>query len=137
MKLSEVLDSKANFEVGIKTRTKFGTKTVIAGQEYVFIASVNDDWEWEIAFGDMENGERRSRPSGKGNEFEVGAFVKASLEEFMRQYNPIFVSFTADSPVRQKIYTRMMAKVMPGWKYREEDAGKAGKRFIYSKEKRK
>jgi hypothetical protein len=137
LEILEILDSTPKFEVGIQTRTKFGTKTHIGGAEYVFIASVDDDWIWNIAFGDMENGERRTRLSGKGNEFEVLAFVRASFQEFLKHYNPIFISFTADSETRQKIYTRMFSRLMPDWKHTVEDAGKAGLRYTYSRDRKK
>jgi hypothetical protein len=112
MLLSEVLNSDVPYKVEKSSRTHFGTSATIGGREVVFSASVDDDWTWDISFGEVQGNKKTFAATGSGSELKVGAFVKHSLEEFIGRYTPLTIQFSADTDTRAKMYQRMATRIL-------------------------
>lgn len=113
MIINEILNSKVDYEVIKASRSTFVTKGKIGDRVIeVEISDVNDDGYWEISFGEIKpNGRRTYDLTSSGNEFEVLAMVKSSIEEFVQRYAPDFFYFTSENEqknTRSKAYERLV-----------------------------
>lgn len=87
-------------------------------------ASGTNDWEVEFKINSTEynlHGKLRYPTkfglSGTGNSTEVMTTVVGIMREFLQMYHGKIdtIGFTAEEPSRQKLYMRMMKRLLPNW----------------------
>lgn len=93
---------------------------------YRFHAYYNGTDDWEVEFKvNTPNNSRDSRENlktrfgltGTGNSAEVMSTVVDIMREFLQMYHGKIdtIGFTASEPSRQKLYMRMMKRLLPNW----------------------
>lgn len=139
MLIQELLNSKVAYDVIKDNATTFRTVAKIGDRLITFTAFKEDENEWDIAFYESEDihSAVTYRKTGSGDELKVFSMVIASFKEFMDRYSPEIITFTADkdgeSDTRAKLYARMAAKYLKGWKADSTDHGNTT-HFRYTKE---
>lgn len=111
--LTELLDSKIDFEIIKATATNFQTKAIINKRKITFWAVLNngDDGEyWDVSFGEQSGklGEYTYDSTGSGSALKVFAMIKTSAEELIDRYSPNQISFSAENKTRTAIYRKML-----------------------------
>lgn len=132
--LLEVADKKVDYEVTRVNATHFVTETEINGRKLKFKAfNTNDLTEgWDIEFEEHQKiGDEHiwtSKASGSGGEFEVAAFVIASMKEFVSTYQPHKMSFTATKDIAAKsqntraaAYERLVRRHFPEYEVKRDN----------------
>jgi hypothetical protein len=89
---------------------------------YKFVAYTDpNNWgTWEVEFSVISPSRNRSTKfglTGTGNAAEVMSTVTDILREFLERYkgNVNRLIFTADEPSRQRLYARMVKRLLPNW----------------------
>jgi hypothetical protein len=101
---------------------------------YKFVAYTDpENWgTWEVEFavaGPRDKHATKFGLTGTGNAAEVMSTVTDIMREFLQRYkgNVNRLIFTADEPSRQKLYSRMIQRLLPNWTLTTGD-----KKFIVS-----
>jgi hypothetical protein len=125
MLINEILDRKPDFKVVKSTENTFATEAKIGKRKIIFVAMrMQDemfDEEWSVEFTEKKGffSSNTHEKTGSGNELEVFAMVKASIEEFIKKYKPVTIEFTADKSdgsARADLYFRMIKRFkVPGY----------------------
>lgn len=101
---------------------------------YRFHAYSNGENDWEVEFkinsneydqnGKIKFGTRFGL-AGTGNSAEVMSTVVDIMREFLEMYRGKIdtIGFTAEEPSRQKLYMRMMKRLLPNWDIHTYDSG--------------
>ena len=98
---------------------------------YRFHAYSNGENDWEVEFKvrtyDRSETARKTRfgLTGTGNSAQVMSTVVDIMREFLETYRGKIdtIGFTAEEPSRQKLYMRMMKRLLPNWTISTYDAG--------------
>lgn len=98
---------------------------------YRFHAYSNGENDWEVEFKvrtyDRSTTARKTRfgLTGTGNSAEVMSTVVDIMREFLEMYRGKIdtIGFTAEEPSRQKLYMRMMKRLLPNWDIHTYDSG--------------
>lgn len=111
----------ATFEVdGTKFEVQFKGKSInhpkyggIRGFEAGFYRKQDKGAPWQY------------KPTGEGNAFAIFATVTAIVKDFLTKRKPEYVWFVADEPQRERLYNRLLKKlVVPGYEAEITDDGK-------------
>lgn len=101
---------------------------------YRFYAYSNGENDWEVEFkinsneydqnGKIKFGTKFGL-AGTGNSAEVMSTVVDIMREFLEMYRGKIdtIGFTAEEPSRQKLYMRMMKRLLPNWTISTYDSG--------------
>jgi hypothetical protein len=101
---------------------------------YRFYAYSNSENDWEVEFkinsneydqhGKIKFGTKFGL-AGTGNSAEVMSTVVDIMREFLEMYRGKIdtIGFTAEEPSRQKLYMRMMKRLLPNWTISTYDSG--------------
>ena len=140
MKLYEILDTKIDIAFDNESSNFFNASTLIDNEHYGFDATLKpltsvtnalyysnniktksnelikletDDIDvWVISFFNMGIGWLNYDLTGKGNSLKVLSFVNQALLQFVKQYHPKYIAFTADSNTRVNVYTKIISKAI-------------------------
>ena len=94
---------------------------------YRFTAHENDPGKWEVLFGidrsyAKQHGLSQYGVTGTGNASIIMATVVNIMKEFLDAYLHKIqdLTFSADEESRQKLYARMIRRLLPGWEIKQE-----------------
>lgn len=119
--ITEVFDTKFDFEVFRSTPYLFNTRAMIGDRLVVFNSSMyerDDKHVWEIEFVEKRGAKSTYGKTGSGNELQVFSFVLDSIRELISRYHPDEIEFGSHKGDinRSKLYTRMFSKIkIPGY----------------------
>jgi hypothetical protein len=148
MKLFEILDKKfTELEVNEDNEDQYSVTSKIGNREINFDAQrwTNDEYNyWEVDFSEVVK--MSSDPKARkghtyaltksGNEFEVFAFIKQCMEQFIQKHKPNMIKFTADkegSVNRASVYERLLKKFLKGYSIKINDDGSRQVKFTLEK----
>ena len=122
--IKEALDKPLPYEVTLRSN-KYWQAEFKVGNRLIQFEAERIGGGWDIIFGEMEQREggysdgMKTKKTGKGNEFQIFATVKAILDKFIEEKNPIMLSLDSHKgePSRAKLYQRMIAKNLPSGSY--------------------
>jgi len=111
MKLNEILNSKADIEVYVNQAAMFVTKAAIGKRTIEFHAYKFKE-VWSIEFN--ENGHTFDLTKS-GNEFEVFAMIKKSMEMLIQEHDPKEMKFSANKKdkSRASAYEKLLKRFIP------------------------
>lgn len=123
MKLHELLNRKVDYKVLTKTGREFSTGAKIGDRDIVFTALYASDGNyWNVEFEEFSKDAEHGTydQTGSGNELEVFAMVKDSMLEFVKEYEPSEIYFSAskkdDKDNRADVYEKMVKRFkVPGY----------------------
>ena len=106
----------------------------VGAVSYRFHAYSNGQNDWEVEFkvrttdnskDARQNLKTRFGLTGTGNSAEVMSTVVDIMREFLEMYRGKIdtIGFTAEEPSRQKLYMRMMKRLLPNWTINTYDYG--------------
>jgi hypothetical protein len=148
MLLNEILSKPTDYMVIADTATYFATSAKIGGRKIIFNAVKEGKKPWDISFQESKIVDGKitntMKATGSGNELEVFAMIKASLLQFIKQYDPESMTFdahkgekTADDErnVRADLYERLLKRFkIPGYTV-ERETRTRGDSFTITKDK--
>ena len=146
--LTELFDSKVEYEVTRESNRLFITKAEIEGREIVFTAVVDEHGEKGIEI-DVEFTETIHQRNGtdydsyaltgSGGEMKVFSMVGASLKDMANRYQPDLIHFTAEKdkgPNKEKranLYEKLIKKFLPDYEIDKRDRGQNIRFQLYKK----
>jgi hypothetical protein len=139
LELFEALDSDVKYRVTREKAQRFSTTASVGGRDVVFDAHHDADENfWHIEFGELVDKDTKTySATGSGSALQVGAFVRASFEEFLQRYTPAEFEFTAETDTRAKIYKRVVDKVAHKYSGTAHPIGPETEfRYVLKKEKK-
>ena len=118
--LFEALTDLAPFKVlGRSDEEYFAAEFMSNGRKIKFNADKNDD-VWNLEFAEIEMSDdkvlrHQFKKTGRGGEFQVFATIKAIIDQFIKDYRPNVMYFTADKDdkSRSKLYKTLSQKFAP------------------------
>lgn len=120
MKITELLNSKVQYEIIEDQDYVFATRAKIGDRLITFYAGCEeDDGVWEIEFKESTIAGKGSTfdLTGSGNELEVFSMIKDSIKELIAKHNPEKIVFIADkskgSTKRADMYARLLKRFNP------------------------
>ena len=150
MKLLEILNKKftdlsvnEDSEDWYSVDAKIGDRIINFDAQRIVERISGVEHSWEVDFSEA------SKPSANGvskhtyaltksgNEFEVFAFIKQCMEEFIKKHNPKIIKFTADkegSVSRASVYERLLKKFLKGYSIKINDDGSRQVKFTLEKQ---
>ena len=140
--LNEALDRPLPYDVTLSS-SKYWTAEFKVEDRLIQFEAERIGGGWDIIFGEMEQrgggytDGMKTKKTGKGNEFEIFATVKAILDRFIEEKKPIMLSLDSHKgePSRAKLYQRMIAKNLPaGWKMERDESHPTYTTFVLKKE---
>jgi len=117
MLITEILDSKIDYEVTEDTKYKFKCEATINDRVIELVATMRDKAKnsWEIVF--AEKDDERERYSygitGGGKELQVFAMVKRAILDLIKKHKPGLIMFDADKSrdtTRADLYERFLKR---------------------------
>lgn len=111
-------------EVGViayRAQFRAGNRTIVVEIDREYPKSSR----WEMAFGELREGNLLHNITGSGDEFRVFATVIKITREFIEKYDVDSLSFIAEKSdgSRVALYTRMMDRLVKGkWKYKSHQS---------------
>lgn len=113
MLITELFDKPVKITDEDYDRENVLVKFNIDGVNYMFYATVayGDPTCWEVEF----SGKGTTKITNTGNEIKVFSTVVQIMKNMLQLYNIETLYFTADEPSRQKLYNRMVDKLLPNW----------------------
>jgi len=119
MLLSEVFEGSLKWEVVTQRRDYFVTKFKVGNITYLMRCQSynadNTDWEVEFLVGTGASHKEKYGITGTGNSVQVFNIVVNIMTRFIKDYNPLHMTFSAEEPSRKKLYLRMIATLLPTW----------------------
>lgn len=120
-RLNEMFDRPAEMKVMTQVADKYVVETKIGTRTIAFCAKVEDPEDepitWFVLFSEYGKGEDAYSMTGGGDEVKVMSFVKQCMHNFITEYQPDDIKFTADkegsSNSRATLYARMLKRLMP------------------------
>lgn len=134
MKIHEILDNAAPFEVDQEQTADRFLAHFTAGKREIVFNAIDHDGAWNISF--MEVVEYKTKSgntfkdltydmTGSGKEFDVFATLKAIMSRFIKDKDPKTITFSArknDSSARSNVYAKLFKKHMPpGWRIDQDE----------------
>ena len=97
---------------------EFGTDDMsvsfyVGDVSYVFYAAemYRQPGTWDVQF----TGNRTTKIIGTGNEYVVFSTILQIMREMLQSYSVTQLVFSAAEPSRQKLYNRLVSKLLPTW----------------------
>lgn len=140
--LNEALDKPLPYKVTLSS-SKYWIAEFKVGDRLIQFEAERIGGGWDIIFGEMEQRDggytdgMKTKKTGKGNEFEIFATVKAIIDRFIDEKRPIMLSMDSHKgePSRAKLYQRMIAKNLPsGWKMERDESHPTYTTFVLKKD---
>ncbi len=130
MLINELFDQPTKWEVREQRPDYFDAKFTIGKIPYIMRMSsyldsagnVLQPSEWNVEFyADLDMPSRERYGILKtGNQMQVFATVVDIMREFIKNYKPDELTFSANEPSRNKLYKRMIDTLLPDWEGSEE-----------------
>ena len=144
MKLFEILTKKfTDLEVNEDNEDQYNVTANVGNRNINFDAQRWTDEEfsyWEVDFSEekMTDGKLRNTYAltKAGKEFDVFAFIKQCMEQFIQKHHPNMIKFTADkegSESRASVYERLLKKFLKGYSIMITDDGSRQVKFTLKK----
>ena len=137
MLLTELFDTKINYNVTANSAVRFSTSAMINNREIVFRADIDNAGrvgvEANIVFGETVKDHRNElkmtfKLTGSGGEMKVFSMIGLSLRELVDRYQPDMIMFSADkegggSTKRADVYEKLVNKFIPEYEPTRKDVG--------------
>lgn len=113
MFLTELFDKPVKITNEIYDREGVLVQFDVEGVPYAFhaVQAYGDPTAWDIEF----SGKGTTKITGTGNEIKVFSTVVQIMKNMLQLYNIEKFYFTAEEPSRQKLYNRLVDKLLPTW----------------------
>lgn len=134
MQLQELLNTKIDYKIIADTHVEFSAKAAVGDRE-IIVEIIRDEYAdddtWQLAFKESkDHGEFRTSTysaTGSGKEFEVFAFVKDVVFDFIKKKNPYLIIFTAEKEqgdsTRADLYDRLAKRLVVSGYRRHRESG--------------
>lgn len=115
MLITELFSSDVKGTIIFDDKQHFKVDATIEGRVISFLASRNNENEWDVMF--VEKGQRgtATHKTGSGGELKVFSFVMECLRELVKRKKPTLVSFTSSKgdENRTSLYQKMAKRYTP------------------------